>query len=109
MNKLTQKRIEILERFIKKFVHKGEDGDDEPEKWEWTIAGAPIEVESFLSSAIDEVLRVVAQGIRDKVIEYVQEAIKNPKSDNYIYAENIPLGRLDEILDQVLQEGIKKE
>ena len=45
--------------------------------------------------------------IRNGVTKYVKEATKNPKSDNFIYAENIPLPRLDEILRSLLKDNEK--
>lgn len=43
------------DRFDKLFVHKGEDGDDSPEEWSWTIMGSfPIEVKAFIRSILEE-------------------------------------------------------
>ena len=50
----------ILKKFDEKFVHKGEDGDDSPEDWAWTIIGSyPIEVKLWLSSHLAELLQQV--------------------------------------------------
>ncbi len=36
-------------KFEKLFIHKGEDSDDPPEKWTWTIRGGfPIEVWTWI-------------------------------------------------------------
>lgn len=53
---------QIREEFEKKFVHKGEDGDNPAEKWDWTIMGSfPIEVLTFIiaqrSQDIEEIKR----------------------------------------------------
>ena len=48
---------EILAEFEKEFFHKGEDGDDLPEKWNWTIKGMPIEVQSWLTTTLATVER----------------------------------------------------
>jgi hypothetical protein len=42
-----EKKFDIM------FVHKGEDGDDLPEKWSWNIKGSyPIEVKCFIREII---------------------------------------------------------
>ena len=41
------------------------------------------------------------QEIEERVRENVQEAIKDPQSDNYIYAEYIPLSRLSKIFNNL--------
>lgn len=41
--------------FKSKFVHKGEDGDDPPQKWAWTIMSSfPIEVMAFIRNLLSE-------------------------------------------------------
>jgi len=58
------------------------------------------DAESFLLESIDTAVEVRNKEIRDEVTKYVQEAIKDPKSGNYIYADMIPLTRLDGILNR---------
>lgn len=42
-----------IEEFEKLFVHKGEDNDQNPQDWGWTIRGSfPIEVEQFIKTII---------------------------------------------------------
>lgn len=66
------------ERFHREFIHKGEDGDDAPENWAWTIKGMPIEVETF----IKEQILLAVQEERERVIyeieKYVDKMIENP-------------------------------
>lgn len=58
-------------------------------------------LKSFIATILNEERKSIAKIVRDEVIKYVQEAVKNPKSDNYIYAENIPLNRLDDIINLI--------
>jgi hypothetical protein len=58
----------------------------------------------LIATILEEEREMVAKMIRDEVIKYVQEAVKNPKSDNYIYAENIPLNRLDDIINLIKED-----
>ena len=55
----------VKEEFERKFVHKGEDGDDEPQDWTWNIAGSfPIEVFAFFEpylqphNAVDKTVEI---------------------------------------------------
>ncbi len=43
----------MTEEFEKLFVHKGEEGDDDPQQWGWTLRGAPIEVEHWIKEKIE--------------------------------------------------------
>jgi len=61
-------------------------------------------VKSFIATILDEERKLIAKIVRDEVTKYVQEAVKNPKSDNYIYAENIPLSRLDDIINIIKED-----
>ena len=68
---------EIIESFEKKFVHKGEDCNDPPEKWTWTIKGSyPTEVKQFLSQSIDKAVNKALEGVRDLEPE-IREILKN--------------------------------
>lgn len=54
------------EEFDEKFIHKGEDGDDPPEKYTWTIMGSyPIEVKSFHQSRVVLLVEAVNQKIKE--------------------------------------------
>ena len=53
---------------------------------------------SEVRAKLPEIIGAVYAEVNKKVTEYVQEAIKDPKSDNYIYAEMVPLNVLDRIL-----------
>lgn len=61
-------------------------------------------IKSFIASILEEERERVAKMVRDEVNKYVQEAVKNPKSSNYIYAENIPLSRLDKIINLIKKD-----
>lgn len=94
MSKLPQKIEEKFDREFKYFsghemlqTHQGHDI-----------------VKSFIATILDEERERITKMIRDEVIKYVQEAIKNPKGDNYIYAENIPLSRLDKIINIIKED-----
>lgn len=61
----------LKKEFEEKFVHKGEDGDDYPENWKWTIQGSyPIEVWAFLEQAISQ----VREGEREKFLKWLDES-----------------------------------
>ena len=62
------------------------------------------EIKSFIATILNEEREKIAKMVRDEVIKYVQEAVKNPESDNYIYAENIPLSRLDDIINLIKED-----
>lgn len=54
---------EALELFERKFIHKGEDGDDPKEKWSWNIKGSyPSEVETEIEIIIQG---AYSQGYQD--------------------------------------------
>ena len=95
MPKLPQ---HIEERFDKEFLSK-----------EYDISDCSYEmhckqIKSFIATILNEERERIAKTIRDEVTKYVQEAVKNPKSDNYIYAENIPLNRLDRIINLIKED-----
>lgn len=74
--KTPQKDIKerILEEFDEKFIHKGEDGDQAPEEWAWTIKGSfPIEVKDFLKSALSSLESSTIAGIREKIEKSIQD------------------------------------
>lgn len=57
LSKAEQELVEQLGDFVKLFVHKGEDGDDPPEKWAWTIRGSfPTEVMLWIRSHTDALI-----------------------------------------------------
>lgn len=67
MKNLQQFIEEKCKEFEEKFVHKGEDGDNPPEKWAWTIMGSySIEVKSFLRQALTECSHATADVMRGK-------------------------------------------
>ena len=49
---MTEAEWEVLrEEFERLYVHKGEDSDDPPDKWTWTIQGSfPIEVWAWITN-----------------------------------------------------------
>ena len=59
------------------------------------------DVKSFIATILEEERESIVKTIEDEVTKYVQEAVKNPNSSNYIYAENIPLSRLDKIINLI--------
>lgn len=57
LSKAEQKLVEQLGDFVKLFVHKGEDGDDPPEEWAWTIRGSfPTGVMLWIRSHTDALI-----------------------------------------------------
>ena len=100
MPKLPQ---HIEEKFDKEFPLIRETGIEEAEGVFFNKDDSD-RVKSFIATILDEERKLIAKIVRDEVTKYVQEAVKNPKSDNYIYAENIPLSRLDDIINLIKED-----
>ncbi|MGV8131109.1 MAG: hypothetical protein ACP5N7_03340 [Candidatus Pacearchaeota archaeon] len=64
----------------------------------------PNDIKSFIATILEEEREKISKTIRDEVIKYVQEAVKDPESDNYTYAESIPLNRLDKIINLIKED-----
>jgi hypothetical protein len=96
-------------RFENKFVHKGEDGLDVPEAWEWTILGAPIEVESFIHSEFKRLLEEVEKELSKRFIDFA-EILKEKRmamkdSDvGYMHGNNDTVDSISSFLDTLIKE-----
>jgi hypothetical protein len=70
-------------KFDKEFIHRGEDSDDPPENWAWTLKGSfPIEVKFFIRSLLssrDESWSKRTTGYLDEVVGAVVDASIGPK------------------------------
>lgn len=94
---------EIEERFDKEFPLIRETGIEEAEGVFFSKDDSD-RVKSFIATILEEEREKISKTIRDEVIKYVQEAVKDPESDNYTYAESIPLNRLDKIINLIKED-----
>lgn len=80
-----QHPAEWEKEFEKLFVHKGEDSDDPPEKWAWTIMGSyPIEVMAFIRTLIATHKARVREDERKRILEVFESTEMTPNISGYI-------------------------
>lgn len=64
----------------------------------------PDDIKSFIATILEEERLRIVEIVRDEVIKYVQEVVENSESFNYIYAETIPLSRLNKIINLIKKD-----